>query len=105
MTSSKRDRKIAEIIRECKYDIEIDKYMSLKPALNMEGILDEDTRLKTLHSILNKTALFLGVDCDNCGIELVDPTGGVLTKKNQCYARCGRCGYSGLINRHVYRIV
>jgi predicted Zn-ribbon and HTH transcriptional regulator len=105
MTSNSSREKISELIREKKYDLAIANYMRQQPIFNGERVVDDAVRSKTLRSILNQTAVFLGVDCEKCGVELVDPTGGVLTKKNKRHARCGRCGYACLVSRHIYRII
>jgi hypothetical protein len=99
------DRKIDDLLRERRYDVEIKRFLQRQPEFVTKGVLDDVIRQKTFKSIINKTALFIGVDCGNCGVELVDPTGGILTKNNQRHARCGRCGYTCLVGRHVYRII
>lgn len=87
--------------RNSKYDLEISRYMSRQP--DFAKIIDDQIMQKTFQSILNKTALFLGIKCDNCNSELVDPV-GILTKDKKRNARCGKCGYSCFVSRHKYRI-
>lgn len=105
MTSSNCSHIISEIVRERRYDSEIEKYVQKPPKNKDYAILDEEIRKKTFLAMINKMAIFVGVDCSNCGMELVDPSGGILANKKMRHARCGRCGYTSFVSKYRYRAV
>ena len=77
------------------YRILMENY--LKKINSNNKIIDEKIRSSTLKSVLNTTATFLCIDCENCGVGLVDPVGITIIQnhKPMKHARCGNCGYSG----------
>ena len=63
-------------------------------------IIDKKIKDSTLKSVVNMTALFLNIACENCQINLIDPIGikVIQSNKSMRHARCGNCGYYGFVS-------